>query len=369
MNVDAPAVDLSPLGEIVCHEWEQIPGHQLARGNQVRVLQKQVMPDHFHGVLYVEETIPEGLGSIIGAFKARCTQAYKDYLASLADAAYGAQPADAPHGSHQTVGSQEVLKASPFMAKENPAPIDPHTLSAKKREAYYARLREQGEQGCAPLFESNFDDSILAAAGQLDRMINYVHDNPRRAILRRLHPDLFRLRRELSLPTADGNALTFSALGNLFLADFPCKQVIACSRSLKTDQLDALRQEALFRAEEGAVTLTAAISEGERLIARTIREAGWPLIVLLADGFPPEGSEMARYFKPGGVYFDACVEGRLLLLEPTAATLEDPHVVALTDEALRQKAAARGLSDQPLPHTTRRWHYMALNTLASLLGE
>lgn len=209
----------------------------------------------------------------------------------------------------------------------------------------------------------------LAHPGQLKRMIEYVHDNPRRAILRQQHPDLFSLRRNIAIPTEEGISLTFSSMGNLFLADYPIKQTVICSRSLQADQISAICQEALYRAEEGTVTITGAISEGERTIARAIREAGWPLIVLLTNGFPAEGTDEARHYKPGGVYFDACCEGRLLLLEPTNEALEQEEVVSRTDEALRLKAEDRGNAYTPLPHDTQRWHYMAVNTIAQLMGK
>lgn len=74
------------------------------------------------------------------------------------------------------------------------------------------------------------------------------------------------------------------------------------------------------------VSITSAISEGEKIVAKRLRDAGMPLIVMLIDGFPPEGSIHERYFKPGGVYFDACAAGRLLLIEPYCEVLDDPII-------------------------------------------
>jgi len=72
-----------------------------------------------------------------------------------------------------------------------------------------------------------------------------------------------------------------------------------------------LRHPKIFRtfaADNGyaGVPPAAAISPGEKAIARAIRHQGFPLVVLLSDGFPPEGSPHERYYKPSGVYFDAC---------------------------------------------------------------
>lgn len=70
---------------------------------------------------------------------------------------------------------------------------------------------------------------------------------------------------------------------------------------------------------QGAVGATktfvsAGISKGEKQICRTLREAGYPFVILLKDGFPKPNDENAKYFKPCGVYFEICSEGRLLFI-------------------------------------------------------
>lgn len=110
--------------------------------------------------------------------------------------------------------------------------------------------------------------------------------------------------------------------------DVRCGEVgVRCSRSISEEDLLRLQKQILEHAEHGAVTYTAAISKGEQRIARAVREAGWPLVVLLMDGFPPEGSENEKYYKPGGVYFDTCLNGKLLLLEACLETYNDPRLI------------------------------------------
>ena len=53
------------------------------------------------------------------------------------------------------------------------------------------------------------------------------------------------------------------------------------------------------------------ISDGERQIAREALAAGYRLVTLHNKGF-------SKFQKPGGRYFDACAEGRLLMLAPAA---------------------------------------------------
>ena len=149
-----------------------------------------------------------------------------------------------------------------------------------------------------PLFEPPFFRT-LAHKGQLDAMIRYIHDNPRRAILRQQNPDLFRIKQNYRL-----GRTPCVVLGNVFLADNPQRAVIKCSRKLTQEQIDAMREECLAEAANGTVYISGAISEGEKQICKALREAGYPLIILLTEGFPEPDSPHYKYYKPGGVYFE-----------------------------------------------------------------
>ena len=204
----------------------------------------------------------------------------------------------------------------------------------------------------------------LVHKGQLQSMTNYVHLNPDRAWIKRTHPDLFKLRRDTIV-----RGLRFSSMGNHWLLEWPDRQMVECSRSISDDDLAALENKVLARTENGAVTYTAAISKGEQRIARAVRETGLPLVVLLKDGFPKAGSESERYFKPGGVYFEACAMGRLLLLEATDASYNNADIMNGTEAALMKKAQDRGWRYDPIPHNTQRWRFMAGNVMVKRLIE
>ena len=195
-------------------------------------------------------------------------------------------------------------------------------------------------------------------------MIDYVKDNPRRLWLKRCNPDLFRMHRDTVLC-----GLPFTSLGNHFLLDWPDRQLVEMSRSADSATVEGRLREVLAAAHNGAVTYTAAISDGEKLIARTVREQGFPLVVLLADGFPAEGSPHERFYKPGGVYFEACSKGRLLLLEPKESAYEHPTVVKATEDALRRKAEARHYTYTAVPHNSKRYRFSALNEIGRLLVD
>lgn len=205
---------------------------------------------------------------------------------------------------------------------------------------------------------------VLTHKGQLHAMIEYVKANAERAWQRRQNPDLFRLHRKTAVC-----GLQFTSMGNHFLLDWPDRQLVEMSREAGAEQIDERLQRVLAEAHNGAVTYTAAISKGEQKIARAVRESGFPLVVLLNDGFPAEGSPHERFFKPGGVYFETCSNGKLLLMEPEESAFVNQVVMKATEETLRLKAEAKHYSYREIPVTSQRYRFVALNEIGRLLVE
>jgi hypothetical protein len=71
------------------------------------------------------------------------------------------------------------------------------------------------------LFEPNYNDHILMRDGQLENWKRYLRDNPRRLMMRREYPDLFR--RALCI-IIDG--IRYSAFGNMLLLRQPEKHQV-----------------------------------------------------------------------------------------------------------------------------------------------
>ena len=205
---------------------------------------------------------------------------------------------------------------------------------------------------------------VLTHRGQLHAMIEYVKANAERAWQRRLDPDLFRMHRKTGVC-----GLLFTSMGNHFLLDWPERQLVEMSREASSEQIEERLKQVLAAAHNGAVTYTAAISKGEQKIARTVREQGYPLVVLLNDGFPQGGSPHERYYKPGGAYFEACSRGKLLLMEPEGSAFVDPVVKEATEGALRRKAEAKHFDYRPIPVESQRYRFVALNEMGRLLVE
>ena len=205
---------------------------------------------------------------------------------------------------------------------------------------------------------------VLTHKGQLHAMIEYVKANAERAWQRRQNPNLFRMHRKTEVC-----GLQFTSLGNHFLLDWPERQLVKMSREASNEQIEQRLQSVLVAAHNGAVTYTAAISKGEQKISRMVREKGFPLVVLLNDGFPKEGSPHERFYKPGGVYFEACSKGKLLLMEPDGSAFVNPVVTKATEDALRRNTEAKHYSYSPIPVESQRYQFVALNEIGRLLVE
>ena len=162
-------VEPSEIGRIVEQCWREIP--QLWPG--VEIIESQLMPDHFHGIIFVKEQQKKKLGNIIGSFKSRSTS----------------------------------------------------------------------RAGAEGLWVPGYVDLILFRAGQLEKMIAYIRDNPRRLGLKRAHPDLFKVARDIEVGFALARSRAgippwrgpskghFMAIGNHFLLTRPVICQIQCSRS------------------------------------------------------------------------------------------------------------------------------------------
>lgn len=267
-----PEIRRSALGEMVARCWEELP----TRYPGVRLLASVVMPDHFHGVLFVQKAQEKPLGAMVGFLKAHTTSLFLHGASAMAQ--------DTTHGA--SAPAQGTASAS---AQGGPA---------------QGVLWPAACGGRRPIWAPGYHDRILFRRGQLERMVAYVRDNPRRLAVKRAHPELFRVVRDLSLA-----GQPFTGVGNHFLLQWPVRVPIQCSRKLSAEAL-ARRQSALLAlARKGAVLISPCISPGEKRIARAAMEEGLPLVVLLENGFPP-------LYKPPKAYFEACAQGRLLMLAP-----------------------------------------------------
>lgn len=249
-SVEVPHIELSSLGKAVDNIWQTIGEHH----PEVKVVALQMMPDHLHAILFVREKMEKPLGKVLLGVKQACNKAFREVM---------------PEG---------VVAV--------------------------AQQHAQRERGNGLLFSKGFNDQILLREGQLERWRNYLKDNPRRLLMKRENPDLFRVQRGLMYA-----GQSFSAIGNRFLLERPIKLQVQCSRRISDEELKAKLHDCLRTARQGAVLVSPAISQGEKTIMRAAFEEGLPLIYLQENGF----TDLA---KPGGKRMEACARGQLLILAP-----------------------------------------------------
>ena len=365
-SAETATVRLNAFGQRVCMLLRGLPQFYAEKGYALKVLATRVMPDHIHLVIQVLEPLPRSIGTVVRGFKSACTSIYKrEYYRGGENAAKVHEDENAAkvHEDENAAKVHEGENAAKMHEGENAAKMHEDENAANGTFMHFDRIFAVSSSIWQP-DKAYYHERILHAPGQLRHMIDYVKDNPRRLWLKKHNPTLFKLHRR-----TQAHGLLFTSLGNHFLLDWPDRQMVELSRNAPADEVEQRLGEALAAAKNGAITYTAAISKGEQLIARTLRQQGFPLVILLNDGFPKEGSPHERYFKPGGVYFEACAEGRLLLLEPTAETFINADIQTAVQETLRRKAEERHYSYSPLPVSSQRYRFVALNEMARLLIE
>lgn len=251
----APHIVPTPLGKAIIDNWQGMTD----RMPELHNIAFQLMPDHFHAILFVTDRLSVPLGTILNRFKTGCRHSFRTLHPVLYDAAVQRQ--------HQDIHRQD---------------------------------RSHGI-----LFAPQYNDKILLREGQLDNWVQYLSDNPRRLLVKRDHPEFFRVQHSLTW-----KGMTFSAIGNSFLLRKPFLVQIQCSRSLTTGQIEKKKEEVLSLCRQGAVLISPSISPGERAIMREAFDTGFPEIILKNNGLAPLA-------KPTGKSFDACAKGQLLFLGPT----------------------------------------------------
>jgi len=224
----------------VLKEWQ-------AQQPELKVLQYQLMPDHLHIALQVKEATEQPLSKLLQIYK------------------------------RQTEKQARELSSTSIAAPSN--------------------------QSSALHWAPSFNDNRLRTRGQLQAMIAYIQDNPRRLALRRLRPELLRIRRSELYA-----GLSFDAVGNMELLQRP-KKAVHVRSCWTAEEKRAYKNGCILAARQGAVLVGAFVSDDEKAVKRVALQEKLPLILLQENGFP-------ELYKPSGELFDACAEGRLLLLAP-----------------------------------------------------
>ena len=272
---EEPRIELTELGKAVQSEWMGIHGFY----PQIEIKAVQMMPDHMHGILFVTAPLPVHLGQVISGFKAGCRKAQR-----MINAIAAAKPQPT-----EKDGTEEEAQSS---LQVTAVPSQESLLPSQESKPY------------EPLFAKGYNDLVLRSYDELPTWQNYLRDNPRRLMMKRARPDW--LRPFFNLRKGDQQ---YNGIGNRELLNAPQRMFVRVSRRMVGCDLEREVQRYLEAARKGTVLVSPAISPGEKRVMREAFNAGLPTIVLLENGFTPLS-------KPHGEQFDACAQGKLLMLSP-----------------------------------------------------
>lgn len=248
-------IEPTTLGEYVATAFRKRAAETTKKtGSRVQVLHYQIMPDHFHGILYVRDTLPAeySLGKIIAAWKSDCSHAFWNDSSSCSQ-----------------------------------------IFSSEKQ----------------PLFSRGFNDRILFRKGQLQTWIAYLNDNPRRLWLKIHFPN--RLRKVYDF-WAGKKGHQYTAVGNTFLVTYPERLQVRCHRNLTEEQIQAEVTKYLREARRGTVLISPFISPAEKAVFDACYKEKLPMIHIVNRGLD------GQFVYPSGRDLVGCSDGFMLVLAPYA---------------------------------------------------
>lgn len=212
------------------------------------------MPDHFHGIVYVRDTLPVdyALGKVIAAWKSDCTHALWN------DSSFCAQ----------------------HFSSEKPS-----------------------------LFSRGFNDRILFRKGQLQTWIAYLNDNPRRLWLKSHFPN--RLHKVYDF-RAGKKGHQYTAVGNTFMVTYPDRLQVRCHRHLTEEEIQKEVATYMKEARRGTVLVSPFISPAEKAVYEACYKEKLPMIHIVNRGLD------GQFIYPSGRDLQGCSDGFMLVLAPYA---------------------------------------------------
>ena len=190
-------VEPSEIGRIVEQCWREIP----QQWPGVETIESQLMPDHFHGLIFVKEPQKKKLGNVIGSFKSKSSSRAGDFAAR-------GEAQNLAAGRFGSCGEARNLAVGGLGSRDEARNMVGDRFGSYG-EARNGQAMDSGKvpQPCtsarAPgIWAPGYVDLILFRAGQLEQMIAYIRDNLRRLGIKRAHPALFKVARDLEVDFA-----------------------------------------------------------------------------------------------------------------------------------------------------------------------
>ena len=291
-------VERNEIGKAVYDAWQAVE----RRFPGVRATYNAIMPDHFHGIVYVTQDGLADLEEVVAWFAAECERrAGRRLWAPLwRDSICLAR------GQLDRQIYYVLSNAKRRWIKDNNPGLFRKVLGFRhwRLTRATARLVEIGD-----VDQWDYRTEIVDEGRECwDLESGDEILKPRRA--NRLQSAFASGERQQARDNKD-REIAWTAVGNPFLLDEQLLLSVRISRTASPQTLDSVLERLRGKAARGAVLVGAFISPGEKAAKTAALESGGCIVQVIPEG-------MGRYFKPSGRDFDVCAAGRLLVLSPFA---------------------------------------------------
>ena len=323
-----------PLGQAVVDCFFQIRDHH----PEIKLFPQKLMPNHFHFIVEVQRTMPVGIRKVLQGFQQGCKAAARQLATEgrLLEGAIGSNDfctvfpsvvsVDNIHEQGKTVlGNNScyglplsedsiLLNGESLLTLET----DPATIGGK-------------------IFPERVFPRIMSHHNQLPTSIAYVEDNVVRKAYSLMYPGAFRVQHDVLIA-----GRRYAAVGNLLLLQEPRRQTIHVHKEWVWDAerhgndkpLRDYKNRCVLEARKGGMlSVSPCINEHEAQVRDVLLAEGWPMAIIMDNGFRPFYTPPTEWCKP-------LAEGRLLLLAPWPYVENKPTI-------LRQEAVTlNGYADE-----------------------
>lgn len=178
-------------------------------------------------------------------------------------------------------------------------------------------------------FSKGFNDRIIPPSQDLGVVYDYIKENPRRLLIRRVFPEYFSRVNRLRI----GERL-YQAYGNLQLLKSPFMEAVIVHRADSAAVIKKKMERWLYLAANGGVLVSAFVSKDEKEAFRQADSLEGKFILM-------KETPMTEREKPTGHLYELCSAGRLLLL---VAGDEAFHTRGYRDQCLAMNRYAEEIS-------------------------
>lgn len=271
-------VEWTELGTKIRECIEEIPH----RHPEVQIIQKKIMPDHLHIILYVTRPMQKSFNMVLRGFWQGVKKCGREYMAL----------------------------------------INPHNMRTNERQDNEAIFTEH------PFVRP------MSRRGQLQTMIRYVQMNPQRLATKRLMPEFFRVQEGIEIAER-----TYQGVGNADLLQRPQYMPVHVRKIWVEDaerhgdnsRLRNYMNGCVLAARKGSVMVSPFISPKEKEVMEVLLKEGHPFIYIADNGF-------RDYYKPQDSLFDAVARKQVLILSPWEYDPHKKHVSRADCVALNKMA-------------------------------